>query len=714
MLRAASRLHLIQLGVLVILLVLAGAALWQWVFAAQRASHLVQAVVSADVSHLPQIVTDLSPYRRWADPLLKTRLEQYRKDSKQRREHSRQELNLRLALLPVDHEQVSHLRDWLLEANPDDLQSICEALAEMRSQEREELVDWLWSLLKTEADPKRRLRVALALAYYDAANEAWEIGLSDEVANQLIAEQPPQFEKWLPQLNGIRFDLRTSLAKIFRDPGRRELDQALASHMFILVGASDLKAESLRDYVLEAEGRQSLLEYFLADRRSAEPLLNQELDAVFRPNASEKDKEFLAKRQTHAATALLRLAQKWEGETDNAVPVERIWPLLRHSADPRLRTYLIHRLGPAEVNPEMLIRRYDEETDASARRALLLSLGELPPKTLPADKREALAARLLQTYAYEADPGLHSAVVWLLRRWEKGKSLDQADQKLAGLPPGLRGWYVTKRHEHTLAVLGAAGEFAMGSPVQEAGRRPDEELHLAPIARPFALATREVTVRQFREFLQAHPGISHDAVSTQKYSPEPDGPMLPVTWYQAAQYCRWLSEQEGIAEKEMCYPPVDQIKDGMTLPADYLVRTGYRLPTEAEWEYSCRAGTATSRFYGVAETMLGQYAWYVGNSEDRAQPVARLKPNDFGLFDMYGNAWEWCQDAYLTDSSGSDRPARAEQQGTITDAQSRVLRGGCFASPATVARSAYRFGLQPKAPFSFAGLRVARTMPRPP
>src|SRR5207244_4373958 len=107
MLRAASRLHLIQLGVLVILLVLAGAALWQWVFAAQRASHLVQAVVSADVTHLPQIVKDLSPYRRWADPLLKTRLEQYRKDSKQRREHSRQELNLRLALLPVDHEQVS-------------------------------------------------------------------------------------------------------------------------------------------------------------------------------------------------------------------------------------------------------------------------------------------------------------------------------------------------------------------------------------------------------------------------------------------------------------------------------------------------------------------------------------------------------------------------------------------------------------------------------
>ncbi|HEV3445241.1 MAG TPA: hypothetical protein VG099_11400, partial [Gemmataceae bacterium] len=70
--------------------------------------------------------------------------------------------------------------------------------------------------------------------------------------------------------------------------------------------------------------------------------------------------------------------------------------------------------------------------------------------------------------------------------------------------------------------------------------------------------------------------------------------------------------------------------------------------------------------------------------------------------------------AYLTDSPGPNMPGRVEQQITITDAQSRVLRGGCFASPATVARSAYRFGLQPKAPFSFAGLRVARTMPRRP
>ena len=82
-----------------------------------------------------------------------------------------------------------------------------------------------------------------------------------------------------------------------------------------------------------------------------------------------------------------------------------------------------------------------------------------------------------------------------------------------------------------------------------------------------------------------------------------------------------------------------------TVP-DFLDRSGYRLPTEAEWEYACRSGAVTSRYYGGSVELLGQYAWYNQNSKDRAWPCGLVKPNDLGLFDMLGNVYEWCQEQY--------------------------------------------------------------------
>src|SRR5262249_29903615 len=158
-------------------------------------------------------------------------------------------------------------------------------------------------------------------------------------------------------------------------------------------------------------------------------------------------------------------------------------------------------------------------------------------------------------------------------------------------------------------------------------------------------------------------------------------PIVFVTWFEAAQYCRWLSQVERIPDDEICYPPIDQIKEGRQLPSSFLTRTGYRLPTEQEWEYACRAGAVTSRAFGGSDEMLGNYAWYMHNSAGHPWPVGQLKPNDFGLFDMYGNAGEWCHDRALRFvhrlsetlfESGKDPGAGA-------DNQLRVWRGGAFA-----------------------------------
>ena len=176
--------------------------------------------------------------------------------------------------------------------------------------------------------------------------------------------------------------------------------------------------------------------------------------------------------------------------------------------------------------------------------------------------------------------------------------------------------------------------------------------------------------------------------------------MIVVTWYRAAAYCNWLSEQERIPKKQWCYVPntKGRYAEGMTIPEDVLERRGYRLPTEAEWEYACRAGSVTSRYYGRSEGLLGQYAWNRTNTGgDRTSPCGELLPNDLGLFDLLGNVYEWCQDRYES--------YRLDQNNTIydsidineplSDTHPRVLRGGAFDYRPDVVRSASRGWFEP-------------------
>jgi formylglycine-generating enzyme required for sulfatase activity len=160
------------------------------------------------------------------------------------------------------------------------------------------------------------------------------------------------------------------------------------------------------------------------------------------------------------------------------------------------------------------------------------------------------------------------------------------------------------------------------------------------------------------------------------------------------------------------------------MPHDYLRRTGYRLPTEAEWEYAARAGTATSRFFGESDSLLGEYAWYSRNpprqksdpvnpnDPQRTSPVGTLKPNPFGLFDIYGNVWEWTQTRVLPYAAGSVHLDVEDDVLVVSDSSARVRRGGGFPYEAAMMRSAAR-GTVTSFPFQRrdnVGFRVARTI----
>ena len=292
----------------------------------------------------------------------------------------------------------------------------------------------------------------------------------------------------------------------------------------------------------------------------------------------------------------------------------------------------------------------------------------------------------------------------------------------------------------TMSVVRGPIEFRMGSPANEAGRNPaadspDEVQHTTRIPRSYAIAIHEVTVAQFRRFLDAHPEVAArhrypddparmDEVM-QQFSPDPNGPQIAVTWYEAAMFCNWLSALEGIPQSQWVYPSqMDDIRHGMRMPSDYLSRTGYRLPTEAEWEYAARAGTTTSRFFGDSDSLLGDYAWYSRhppkrksdpvdpNDPQRTSPVGQLEPNPLGLFDIYGNVWEWTQSPVLPYPAGGVHVDTEDDVLVVSDSVARIRRGGGFPYESAMMRSAAR-GTVTSFPFlrrDNVGFRVARTI----
>ena len=326
------------------------------------------------------------------------------------------------------------------------------------------------------------------------------------------------------------------------------------------------------------------------------------------------------------------------------------------------------------------------------RQALILAIGQAPRQNAHSDDPAGLTTEIAKLYRADPDASVHSACAWLLKtrlnRAAIVTTFDDAPQSISEQ----RQWFVGP-NGHSFVVLQGPMVFKMGSPPTEMLREPDEDLRNVQIDHSFAIGVEEVTVAQYRAYSQHH--FVH-----QQFSPTEDCPMNNVSWFDAASYCRWLSEQEGIPESQMCYPPLPDIKPGMRLPADCLKRSGYRMPTEAEWEFACRGGVSASRPFGEGEQLLVQYGWYLRNSDDHAWPVGMLKPNDFGLFDMLGNVMERCHDTVPADSISP-----------INDTTLAEVRGGEFGAAPHNLRSARRHTNLTVDQWASVGFRVARTLP---
>ncbi len=232
-----------------------------------------------------------------------------------------------------------------------------------------------------------------------------------------------------------------------------------------------------------------------------------------------------------------------------------------------------------------------------------------------------------------------------------------------------------------------AGRFQMGSP---AGEGHDEECpdHEVRITKPFYLGIHEVTQGQYQAVMGRNPSRIKGSGHL---------PVVDASWLDAVRFCNTLSEREGLR-------PFYQM-DGTNVRVPDWSGTGYRLPTEAEWECACRAGSATLYCFGDDEARLGEFAWFRGDSENQTHPVGKKECNGFGLYDMHGNVWEWCWDGFGIDyyQQSPTIDPRGPRQAAL-----RVIRGGIFRYAPWNARSAARACRFPEHHLDDVGFRVVR------
>lgn len=307
-----------------------------------------------------------------------------------------------------------------------------------------------------------------------------------------------------------------------------------------------------------------------------------------------------------------------------------------------------------------LVAARDAEAEAKRETA------EVWAKLKSPEQFESLRAKVMNEIASKEYSAAKGTVMLMLAIWP-GR-----DEMLAFLTSILNALPVITNSLGAEFKQVMAGTFLMGSPETEGGRGSDETQHQIKIPRMFYMAATPVTQAQWWAVMGTDPSHfrGHDL------------PVEQVSWVEAVEYCQRLSEREK--------------RDGHR----------YRLPTEAEWEYACRAGTITRFYTGNGEIASG--GWYDDNSKRRTRAVGQKKPNAWGFYDMHGNVWEWCGDRYGPYLKGGAAEARGTDSGS-----SRVLRGGSWRSQVSRCRSANRYSSSLDCRSNEIGFRLCLSVEQP-
>ena len=499
----------------------------------------------------------------------------------------------------------------MLEEDPVTSLTIREALFAHRSA----ITPGLWDIARDSRRPARdRLRSALALCLYDPpllsnarhGPPAWD-EIAGPVAEELVTmldANPTAYATVLGAVRPIQGLLSGKLKEHFVRRGDRRL-QTATNLLIDLVRDDPHAVCELRSRPTTISSSRSIHCSRGTGRVSCPSCGPRPLPSAAGRTAGDEE----AMRPPRSGSDLLAEARRGSGA----------WEIFRNEPDPRARTFVIYDSARYGLPLATLISRLKVDDDPSRIRGLLFAIGQHGALEASAAESRLVESLIRERFLGHDDAGVHGAAEWLLGKLgDSGNASDLNPAAASTRTAAPRRWFLTSEG-HTMVIIDAR--------------------HDPRIKRVFAIAARETTIEQMLRFDPAHWHNKEKSVG-------PTCPMGVVNWPRAIDYCEWLNGRERLAESQSCYTRGNErLAYSMVRPD--LTRTGYRLPTLDEWQFACRAGTTTRRYYGDDnnDELLHHYVWVTQKgAQPHLQPVGRLMPNDFGLFDMYGNVSEWNAD----------------------------------------------------------------------
>ena len=725
-----------------------------------RAFAQMDAITTSESNALPGIYESLVPFRATILPRLKQR-----RDESQPNSESQHRLQMAILKLELD----SHVKQQIADEMVDDLlvadPGVFYVTREILEFRKNELKEVLWNSaidLSESSSSGQRFRAAAALALYDHDSPRWN-EIAPDVAKYLTSINEIEMSLWLPSLQPIRTALQPTLKAAYLD---RESDSdatprraaAILSRLFIndvefLVGLIPDATPQQIPYLIESlklNRAESVTR--IREVQERETLLNS-------PTTTS------AVMKSNLVTSLIQLNDQTQ------------WNRFSSKEDMSVVTELVERIGPASTPFDLMSAQINNwrVLEADVLSGVLLALGQYRQNQILDEQKNKLQPLLLSIFSEHPDARVHSCSRWLWQKWEFNNDIWKREFKLRRAHPDPdKNWHVDLAG-NTFALFGPVSHFEMGLNDQLASGSEllvssifDEPRHTKVIPRRFGICIHEVTIKQFEEFeddlvnryrfqlanvdnqiesslspedsRQVPPPTESEKTPLEilqvkrkriqswvkaiergqlrRADIDTNSPVGNVDFFKAVGYCRWLSEQQGT---ECGLPKLDELqrfydqRRDFRITQNHLERLGYRLPTAAEWEFSCRGQSETLFPFGRSVARAGHYAWFATNSNAIIHPVGQLKPGNTGLFDVLGNVNEWCLDWYL---EKLPKIPGGEQPGTYVDAgpeydEHRSLfrehRGGSFKHEVLDVRSTKRFSMSPYQGHPYLGFRLART-----